>query len=57
MIKNPMLEVLKKELKESYSIAQKCADYLQAKGQVHLVDDEVGYMAIHINRISQQLKV
>lgn len=56
MIKNPMLSILKKELKESYEIAQKCAHYLDSKGQVHIVDDEVGYMAIHINRISQQLK-
>lgn len=53
MIKNPMLKVLKKELKESYDIAQHCAKYLAEKGQVHLVDDEIGYMAIHINRISQ----
>lgn len=56
MIKNPMLSILKKELKESYEIAQKCAHYLDSNGQVHIVDDEVGYMAIHINRISQQLK-
>ncbi len=56
MIKNPMLKVLKNELHDSYVIAEKCAKYLSDKGQVHLVDDEIGYMAIHINRITQQLK-
>ncbi len=56
MIKNPMINEIKNELKDSYKIAEKCANYLKANAQLDMIEDEKGFMAIHINRISQQIK-
>lgn len=49
-IKNPLLEVLKKELKSSYETAERLKDYLMLNGFKEVPEDELGYMAIHINR-------
>lgn len=52
-VKNPLNEQLKTELKESYQIAQLLKEKIEQQLQTEVVEDEVGFMAIHIYRLMQ----
>lgn len=50
-VKNPMLDVVKKDLAKGYEIALKVKTKIEANFLVDITDDEVAYMAIHIYRL------
>lgn len=50
-IENPFLIELKKQFKESFSIAKKLGQHIQESKDAVIPESELGYMAIHIERI------
>ena len=55
-VKNPLLETLRKEFKDSFKIAGKVKVKIEDELDVIVPDDELGYMAIHIDRIWRMSK-
>lgn len=49
-IKNELLSSIKRKYKKSYSIAKKAASLIETQLCVNVVDDEIGYIAAHIER-------
>ncbi|PWJ95642.1 BglG family transcriptional antiterminator [Oceanotoga teriensis] len=52
-LQNPLLSDIKKEFKNSFKIAKKVADYLKKKLNVVLNENELGYLALHLERIKK----
>ncbi|MGB9813734.1 MAG: PRD domain-containing protein [Thermovenabulum sp.] len=52
-IKNPLLKAVKKNFKGSFNIAKKLGDYIEEKMKVKLPEDELSYLAMHIQRIKE----
>lgn len=50
-IKNDLLDIIKKEYYNEYGIAIKVAMKIQNLFSVNVPEDEIGYIALHINRI------
>lgn len=50
-VRNPMLDMVKKDLSKGYEVALKLKAKIEANFQVQIIDDEVAYMAIHIFRL------
>lgn len=53
---NPLLETLRKEFKDSFKIAGKVKVRIEDELDAIVPDDELGYMAIHIDRIRRMSK-
>ncbi|KXG74724.1 PtsGHI operon antiterminator [Fervidicola ferrireducens] len=51
-IKNPLLSNIKKEFRGSYAIAKKLGDFIYERMGKRVPEDEIGYLALHIHRIS-----
>lgn len=49
-IKNELLISIKRKYKKSYAIAKKAAKIIESELSKEVVDDEIGYIAIHIER-------
>ncbi|MCF8017899.1 MAG: PRD domain-containing protein [Vallitaleaceae bacterium] len=56
-IKNPLLESIKVEFANAYTIAAKIRTTVERELSIKISDDEVGYMAIHIARISNKAEL
>lgn len=54
-IKNPLLKKIKSEFADSYSIANKLAEYIRERLGKSPPEDEIGYLALHIQRIKDSL--
>lgn len=52
-IKNPLLDTIKKEFKESFFLGVKIKEKIENQLDVIVTEDEVGYLAIHIERLSK----
>ena len=52
---NPLLETLKRDLKESYDIALLLKQKIETSYGVEVPEDEVGFMAIHIHRLTRTI--
>lgn len=52
-IKNPLLDTIKEQFKESYKIASKLGEYIEKTKEIYVSDDELGYLALHIERIKE----
>lgn len=50
-LKNMFLPTIKKQLKKEYKLAQKVCAYLSEVLEKNIPDDEIGYVAIHIQRL------
>lgn len=50
-IKNILLSDIKKKFEESYSTASKIAEEIKSNFEITLPEDEVGYLAIHIEKL------
>lgn len=50
---NPLLDKIKEEFVESYEIAKKIGNYVQENKGICVPDDELGYLALHIERIKE----
>lgn len=55
-IKNELLKVIKKTYKESYKLAKKASRIIEDQLDVDVPDDELGYLAIHIERFKEAAK-
>ncbi|HLR34740.1 MAG TPA: PRD domain-containing protein [Tissierellales bacterium] len=52
-IKNPLLEAIKVQFDDSYTIATKIGKHIEENKDIDVKDDELGYMALHIERIKE----
>lgn len=52
-INNPLLDTIKEQFIESYNIAKKVGEHIERNKKVIVREDELGYMAIHIERIKE----
>lgn len=50
-IKNELLNVIKKQYSKSYKVANEVCKLIETELQEEIVEDEVGYMAVHIEKI------
>lgn len=50
-IKNPLLDNIKKEFKDSYVIIEKIKAKIEKEYELEVPEQELGYMAIHIERL------
>ncbi|SHJ58756.1 PRD domain-containing protein [Paramaledivibacter caminithermalis] len=53
-IDNPLLENIKKEFKESFEIIKKIKIKIEEEYKVNVPEQELGYMAIHIERLKSK---
>lgn len=56
-VENPLLNMLKQEFSESYSIAEKIRDKIRETLELEMPDEELGYMTIHIDRVRRLAKM
>lgn len=56
-IENLLLNNIKQQFKESYRIAQKIGEYIKEKKHINVTEDELGYLALHIERIKETSKI
>lgn len=52
-INNPLLDTIKEQFTKSYNIAKKVGEHIEKNKKVIVKEDELGYMAIHIERIKE----
>ncbi|MGL5711491.1 MAG: PRD domain-containing protein [Paraclostridium sp.] len=52
--KNMLIEHIKEKLKKSYSISNMLSYYLSDNYEINLTDDEIGFIALHIDRLLTQ---
>lgn len=55
-LNNVLLPTVKRKLKDEYKIAKKICGYISGKLNKKIPEDEVGYIAMHINRLKNTLK-
>lgn len=54
-IKNELLDVIKKQYSSSYKLAKKVAKIIERELHLKVVDDEVAYLAVHIQRFKSSV--
>ncbi|TFZ41710.1 PRD domain-containing protein [Soehngenia longivitae] len=52
-IKNPLLNIIKEQFAKSYQIANKIGEHIAKVKSVEVSEDELGYLALHIERIKE----
>ena len=52
-IKNDLISAIKKQYKDSYKVARKAAKIIENQLCIEVVEDEIAYLAIHIERLKQ----
>ncbi len=52
--KNPLLDTIKKQMPVAFKIARKIATHIEESKNLKVSEDEIGYMAIHIERIIRE---
>ncbi|WP_411678572.1 PRD domain-containing protein [Caproicibacter sp.] len=55
-VENPLLPTVKKSMKKSYALAKQAGELVQRESGFVLPEGELGYLAIHIDRIRRILK-
>lgn len=56
-IENPLIDVLKKEFFKAFNIAKKVKEKIYKELEIEVPEGELGYLAIHINRIMKINKI
>lgn len=56
-IENPLLDNIKQQFKESYRVSQDIGEYIRDKKHINVTEDELGYLALHIERIKETSKI
>lgn len=54
-IKNELLGVIKRKYKNSFKLAQKIGSIIEQNLELTVVNDEIGYIAIHIERLKENI--
>lgn len=52
-IKNDLISAIKKQYKDSYKVARKAAKIIENQLCIEVIEDEIAYLAIHIERLKQ----
>lgn len=52
-IENPLLNAIREQFYESYKTATKVGKYIESEKNIHVTDEELGFMALHIERIKE----
>lgn len=52
-LENPLLETIKRDFDESWIIASKAKEIIEKQLNLVVTDDEIGYLAIHIDRLKR----
>lgn len=52
-IRNDLISAIKKQYKDSYKVARKAAKIIENQLCIEVVEDEIAYLAIHIERLKQ----
>lgn len=52
-IKNDLISAIKKQYKDSYKVARKVAKIIENQLCIEVIEDEIAYLAIHIERLKQ----
>lgn len=52
-IENPLLNAIREQFYESYKTATKVGKYIESEKNIHVIDEELGFMALHIERIKE----
>ena len=47
-------EIMKEKFKEAYKCAEKIKKYIKSEFDSNLTDEEMMYLAVHINRVTKQ---
>lgn len=55
-IENPLLEDIKEKFKNSFKIARMIGEYIEKEKNVKVTEDELGYLALHIERIYSSIE-
>lgn len=55
-IRNPLLEEIKTKLHEAYSVAEEVGKMLEEEADVQVPEDELAYMALHIERLRESIE-
>ncbi|MBU5592787.1 PRD domain-containing protein [Clostridium sp. MSJ-4] len=53
LIKNDLIPAIKKQYKSSYKIAKKSVKIIEEQFSIKVTEDEIAYLAIHIERLKQ----
>ena len=53
-IHNPLLDRLKETAPEAYAVAEELARHISKRLDMNVPEDEIGYMAMHVFRLTQQ---
>lgn len=56
-IKNELLSIIKRKYKDSYKIAKKVAKIIENELELAVVEDEVAYISVHIERFKEALDI
>lgn len=54
-IVNPLLDDIKVKLKDAYTIAMKVGSMLHEENGIHVPEDELAFMALHIERLKESI--
>ena len=52
-LENPLLKTIKSEFKDSWKLASQAKSIIENQLKLEVTDDEVGYLAIHIDRLKR----
>lgn len=52
-IRNDLISAIKKQYKDSYKVARKAAKIIENQLCIEVIEDEIAYLAIHIERLKQ----
>ncbi|NLM12275.1 MAG: PRD domain-containing protein [Epulopiscium sp.] len=55
-VENPLLDTIKQRFSLSFEIARDIAAHIKQYKDIRITDDELGYMAIHIERLRELMK-
>ncbi|MCY6369120.1 glucose PTS transporter transcription antiterminator GlcT [Clostridium ganghwense] len=56
-IKNELLSVIKKQYKQSYKLAKNVAKIIEREIEIKVVEDEIGYISIHIEKFKNSATI
>ena len=51
MVKNELLDVIKNTYKESFKIAKGVAKIIEEDVDMRILEDEIAYLALHVERL------
>lgn len=54
-VKNPLFDAIRNEFRDSYLLAQKLAKQIEARLNISVNEDELGYITLHLQRLKENI--